>query len=60
MQKQLSVAELMTRFGRKEQTYKSLGLHAHAEAVRSCIVEVCRMADEGEPSLDQSEPIEGE
>jgi hypothetical protein len=47
---------LLREFGREELRLKQAGDYAAAGWVRSAIVRILRLADEGEASIDPSDP----
>lgn len=40
---------------RQELKLKLAGAYAHADGIRDAIVRILRLADEGEPSIDQGD-----
>jgi hypothetical protein len=51
------VKRLVDDLGRQELRLKLAGAYAEAAGIRDAIVRILRLADEGEPSLEPSEPI---
>jgi hypothetical protein len=47
---------LLIEFGREELRLKQNGDYQHAGWIRSAIVRILRIADQGESSIDPSEP----
>lgn len=52
MKTELSVRAIVDKLGREEQTLKRAGAFAEAAGIRDAIVQILRLADADEQSLD--------
>jgi hypothetical protein len=52
MKTELSVRAIVDKLGREEQTLKRAGAFAEAAGVRTSIVQILRLADADEESID--------